>query len=401
MSVIPSHQRLSRKQDDVEAAEQSFRQLVANVSDYGIYILDTNGRVTSWNLGAEKIKGYTAAEILGANFARFYTEEDVERGIPAANLKHALEKGHLEGEGWRVRKNGSRFWANIVITPLFSSEGRHIGFSKITRDLTAQQSVLKDINRRSEELEERTRQLQEANSALEAFTYSVSHDLRAPLRAMWGYATALVEDYKDRLDGTGQQYAAAIVDAAKRMDSLIEDLLSYSRLGRVEMQLGSVRLEDTVSDAVRQIEAVLTSSGAEIELVEPFSDVYGHHATLVQVLVNLLSNSLKFAQVGVKPKIRVSTESNDGNVRIWIADNGIGIAREHQQRIFQPFERLHGVESYPGTGIGLAVVRRGIERMGGQVGVESEPGRGSKFWIELPKGEQANPNDSVQQRVAS
>src|ERR1700751_4566943 len=171
MSVIPSHQRLSRKQDDVEAAEQSFRQLVANVSDYGIYILDTNGRVTSWNLGAEKIKGYTAAEILGANFARFYTEEDVERDIPATNLKHALEKGHLEGEGWRVRKNGSRFWANIVITPLFSSEGRHIGFSKITRDLTAQQSVLKDINRRSEELEERTRQLQEANSALEAFTY--------------------------------------------------------------------------------------------------------------------------------------------------------------------------------------------------------------------------------------
>ena len=250
-------------------------------------------------------------------------------------------------------------------------------------------------------MEERTRQLQEANSALEAFTYSVSHDLRAPLRAMWGYATALVEDYKDRLDATGQQYAAAIVDAAKRMDSLIEDLLSYSRLGRVEMQLGSVRLEDTVSDAVRQIEAVLTSSGAEIELVEPFSDVYGHHATLVQVLVNLLSNSLKFVQVGVKPKIRVSTESNDGNVRIWIADNGIGIAREHQQRIFQPFERLHGVESYPGTGIGLAVVRRGIERMGGQVGVESEPGRGSKFWIELPKGEQANPNDSVQQRVAS
>jgi light-regulated signal transduction histidine kinase (bacteriophytochrome) len=317
-------------------------------------------------------------------------------------LKRALREGHFQEEGWRVRKDGSRFWASAVITPLFSNNGRHIGFSKITRDLTAQQSLLNDIKRRSAELEQLARELQEANSALEAFTYSVSHDLRAPLRAMWGFASALAEDYKDTLDETGRQYASAVVDAVQRMDSLIEDLLAYSRLSRVEMRLGPARLEDAVRDALQQIEADVVSNGAEIELREPFAHVTAHYPTLVQVLANLFSNAIKFVGPGIRPHVRVFTQRKDRTVQLFIEDNGIGIAPEHHKRIFQPFERLHGVESYAGTGIGLAVVRKGIERMGGRLGLESASGRGSTFWIELPNSNAETTDDRrSEQHIAS
>jgi PAS domain S-box-containing protein len=232
----------------------------------------------------------------------------------------------------------------------------------------------------------RTQQFQEANAELEAFAYSVSHDLRAPLRAMQGFAQALLEDYAERLDPGGQEYAQRIVSAAQRMDTLIRDLLEYSRLSRAEMEPQSVDLEQVVNDIITQVDVQIWEMGAQVRVEKPLPKMMGHKATLNQVVANLLTNAVKFVAPGVQARVRIWAEEREDKVRLWVEDNGIGIPSEHQGRIFRVFERLHGLETYPGTGIGLAIVRKGMERMGGQVGVESTPGKGSRFWVELPKG---------------
>ncbi|HEY9748557.1 MAG TPA: ATP-binding protein, partial [Allocoleopsis sp.] len=232
---------------------------------------------------------------------------------------------------------------------------------------------------------ERTAQLQAANTELEAFGYSVSHDLRAPLRAMQGFTQALMEDYQDALDPVGQDYARRISNAAQRMDTLIEDLLTYSRLSRAELELQPINLNSLVSHVMAQLDLEIRQSQAQITVATPLLSVMGHFVTLVQVITNLLMNAMKFVESGVSPQIKIWTTAQPHHVRLWIEDNGIGIAPEHQERIFRVFERLHGVEAYPGTGIGLAIVRKGLERMGGQVGVEPAPAKGSRFWLELPK----------------
>jgi signal transduction histidine kinase len=231
----------------------------------------------------------------------------------------------------------------------------------------------------------RTAELQERNEELETFAYSISHDLRSPLRAMEGFSQALLEDYADRLDQTGRQHAERVVNAARTMDRLIDDLLAYSRLTRSDLHLRPLDLHQSVRTALEQLEAEVKSRQARIEIEEPLPAVVGHAPTLAQVLANLLANGIKFVPPGRTPEVRVRAEARDGRVRLWIEDNGIGVAPEHHERIFRVFERLHRTTEYPGTGIGLAIVRKAMERMGGSSGLESEPGRGSRFWIELPR----------------
>jgi len=370
-------------------------RVVQCVSDYAIYLLDAGGCVTSWNSCAERMEGYQAHEILDRHFCVFYPPEEVERGVPAANLEAALMAGHYEDESWRLRKDGSRFLASVAITPLYDREGRHTGFSKITRDLTEcskrmdrMQVHTIQVEARSAELERLTFALQEANRAMESFAYSVSHDLRAPLRAMWGFAEALQEDYGEKLDEQGRRYTRSVMDAARRMDELIEDLLAYSRLSRVEMELVPVDLESAVGEVMEEVCTGDTRCKRSITVTAPLPCVIAHRLTLIQVLTNLLSNALKFVASGTRPQVRVFAEARDRSIRLWVEDNGLGIAPEHLQRIFLPFERLHGPAPYPGTGIGLAIVSKGVERMGGTAGVESELGRGSRFWIELPAADE-------------
>ncbi len=232
-------------------------------------------------------------------------------------------------------------------------------------------------------VEDRTAQLTEINAELESFTYSVSHDLRAPLRAMQGFAQALLEDYGNGLDETAREYSSRIVAASERMDELIRDLLAYSRLGREELRLKPVSLASTVTEVMDHLDPELRAKSAQVAVQGSLPDVLAHRATLGRVVSNLVTNAVKFVGKGVEPKVRVRAEEHRGRVRLWIEDNGIGIARENHARIFGVFERLHGVETFPGAGIGLAIVRKGMERMGGDAGVESEPGKGSRFWIEL------------------
>jgi signal transduction histidine kinase len=241
-----------------------------------------------------------------------------------------------------------------------------------------------------EKVRERTTELRERNEELEAFAYSISHDLRAPLRAMHGFSQALLEDYGERLDETGRKYAERVVVGAKGMDQLIQDLLAYSRVSREDLRLGYVDLARVTRQAAVQLQDEIAARGARLLVDEPLPAVVGHEGTLAQVVANLLGNAVKFVPPGTAPELRVRAERRDGRVRLWFEDNGIGIAPEHHERIFRVFERLHGVEQYPGTGIGLAIVRKGMERMGGRAGVESKPGAGSRFWIELPAVENAD-----------
>ena len=341
---------------------------------------DLDGIITAWNPAAERLYGYSAEEAVGRSIRiiipndRMHeedeTQERIRRGEQITNF-----------ETVRAAKDGRLLEVSLTISPIRDSNGTIIGASKITRDLTPLRLYAADLER---QVQERTADLQAASARLEAFAFSVAHDLRAPLRGMHGLAQALLEDYGDRLDEVGRDYARRVVAEATSMDTLIQDLLAYGRLSHVELATAPVDLSDVLDSALHVVQREATERGATIDVESRLPTVTGNRSVLVQVFTNLLSNAIKFG--GPTPRVRVWAERRpNGIAHVWVEDQGIGIAPEHQERIFAVFERLHGVETYPGTGIGLAIVRKGIERLGGRVGVESARGHGSRFWIELPE----------------
>lgn len=265
---------------------------------------------------------------------------------------------------------------------------------EIAQEVTAQLAIAIQQSRLREQLQtyateleqrvaERTARLQVANEDLEAFSYTVAHDLRAPLRGVEGYVSALIEDYEDQLDAVAQDYIHQVLASIDRMNALVQDLLAYSHLSREEMQLTPISLTSVVAEAQAQVQAELGARHAEITVGQPLPKVLGHRVTLLQIVVNLLTNAVKFVAPNTPPKVYIRAEEKEQWVRLWVEDNGIGIEEQYQEQIFGVFERLHPRDAFPGTGIGLAIVRKGAERLGGQVGVESCPGQGSRFWVEL------------------
>jgi signal transduction histidine kinase len=265
-------------------------------------------------------------------------------------------------------------------------EGQPV-FEALMIDVTDRKMASEQIRGLNAALARQVAELAAVNRELDAFSYSISHDLRAPLRAMQGFADALLEDYGTALDATGHDYAQRIVAASRQMDALIQDLLAYSRLVRAEIKLDRVSLETVVDEACAALELEVKERGGEIEVARPLDRVLAHRAVLGQIVTNLLSNAIKFTRADTPPRVRVRSERGPGRVRLWVEDNGIGIAPEHRERIFRAFERLHGAQQYPGTGIGLAIVQKGATRLGGAAGVDSDPGVGSRFWVELGEAE--------------
>ena len=244
----------------------------------------------------------------------------------------------------------------------------------------------RDLNATLEEgIKERTAKLTEALHELEAFSYTVAHDLRAPLRGMAGLSRILSEDHIASTDVVGQDYARRILEAGKRMDAMVQDLLEYSRLARQELVLEDVDLGDLARQVLAAMGPELQERGAEVAVEGPLPVARAHRATLAQAVTNLVQNAAKFVRPGGTARVRISAAERGDRVVLSIRDNGIGIAPEHHERIFGVFQRLHGDAKYPGTGIGLAIVRKAMERMGGRAGVESEPDKGSRFWLELNK----------------
>jgi len=268
----------------------------------------------------------------------------------------------------------------IVPEVLRTKVGVFVEVAKQKRELARQGDALRAMN---EDLKERARALTEANKEMEAFSYSIAHDLRAPLRAMEGLTHALVEDYAQHLDETAQEYGRRIRQAAQRMDQMIRELLTYSQLNLADLPVAPVRLDHIMKDMLAQLQHDIRTRNASVTTRKLRNSACGHHAILVQVFANLVSNAIKFVPQDRTPKVHIWAEPREEWLRVWVEDNGIGIAPEHRDRIFRVFERLHNSEHYPGTGIGLAIVRKGIQRLGGRLGLESEEGAGTKFWVEL------------------
>jgi len=290
---------------------------------------------------------------------------------------HNLVRAHAELEGaYRKVKVSDEVAAEAVERK-----------KQLEKSLLAQQQAEERLQALTAELEERvaerTARLRDANEDLEMFTSTVAHDLRAPLRALHGLTQILKEDYAAHLDTTAQNYADRIIDSAKRMDALVMDLLTYTRISRGPLDAHPLEVRPLIAETQAALANEVQEHQAEITVEGEAPRVIANRTFLQQALANLITNAIKFVTPGTKPRVRILLEEQARDVRIWVEDNGIGIAPENHQRIFRVFERLHG--SYPGTGIGLAIVQRAVNRMGGRTGVESTPGQGSRFWIELPK----------------
>jgi len=375
-----------RRHAEAAARERITLRLAAIVesSQDAMVAKDLNGTITDWNAAAERLYGYTADEAIGQS-VRIVVPPD--RQHEEDEVLEKLRRGETirQLETVRMAKDGRLIEVSLTISPITTSTGEIIGASKIARDLTPLRLYATDLEQK---VRERTADLQAVNAKLEAFAFSVAHDLRAPLRGMHGLAQALLEDYGARLDATGRDYAQRIVDEATSMDTLINDLLAYGRLSHVDLAVSAVDLGDVLDKSAYAVRDDIQSSGAHLDIDSSLPVVQGNPSVLIQVFANLLSNAVKFG--GDRPRVRVWAEMRGPQIaHVWVEDQGIGIAPEHQERIFGVFERLHGAETYPGTGIGLAIVKKGIERLGGRVGVESQVGHGSRFWIELPRAEAA------------
>lgn len=288
------------------------------------------------------------------------------------------------------RNDGSESWALLTTIPN-TVEGITVidGLLEDITDRKRAELALQQLNTDLENrVRERTAQLEAVNQDLEEFAYSVFHDLRAPLRTIQGYAHILLEDLNDSLNTDDREYLQRIAVNAEQLDTLIIDLLAYSRLRQADVDVESVDLSRVLTIVVAQLQQELQEQQAQVQIQEPLPFVQGNRLILIQVLTNLMSNAVKFIADGIQSQIMIWAELYENHVRLWIKDNGIGIAPANRQQIFRPFIRLHSAEEYPGTGIGLAIARQGIERMGGQIGVEFHPGQGSQFWIQLPVAEE-------------
>ena len=381
----------SRKQNEeaLKQSEERYRSLVQQVTDYGIFMLDEKGRIISWNEGAKKIKGYTSDEVIGKYFSIFYPEEDIILGKPAQELKQAIAVGKYEEEGWRLRKDGSRFWANVVITAVYDSKKVLIGFSKVTRDLTEKKEAERALTESYRqyrnlfnELKVTNEELLYANQELEQFTSIVSHDLQEPVRSIKSFLQLIAYEIGDEGSENLKTYISKAIGSANRMKELIQNLLHYSQLSKGDLEVQKVNVQELLSQVLQNLKPTIDASGATVAIENNLDTVEGDPVQLSQLVQNLLTNALKFIN-NDKPNIKIRSYLEDGHVKFAVSDNGIGIANGDVDKIFEIFRRLNTSKAYPGTGIGLAICKKIVDRHNGRIWPESTPGKGTTFYFTL------------------
>lgn len=363
-----------------DTADQ-LRLLIASVTDYAILTLDVRGHIASWNLGAERIKGYRASEILGQHFSRFYPPEDVAWGKPDWELESAIRLGRFEDEGWRLRKDGTRFWANVVITALFDESGELRGFGKVTRDFTQRKHA------------EETRELERLREALHArdeFLSVASHELKTPLTPLQLKLSSLrraAEKQPESLVANGKlaRELAAASSQVRRLADLIDDLLDVSRInvGRLPLQPERMDLAALLRDVAGRYGPQASAAGCRLEVTAaPTLEGTWDRRRLEQAVTNLLTNAIKY---GAGKPIHLNASVSDSVVVLTVRDEGIGIAPVHQRRIFERFVRAVSDPHYGGMGLGLFITHQIVEAHGGSIHVDSELGKGSVFTLRIPR----------------
>jgi len=394
-------------------SEEHFRLLIEGVHDYAIFMLDPDGVVLTWNAGAERLKGYTATEIVGRHFSKFYPRPALDSGWPQKELELAGAEGRFEDEGWRLRKDGSRFWANVVITALRDRQGVLRGFSKITRDITDRRNweestrmLNEQLNRQVEKLAESNRSLAQKSEENETFVYSVSHDVRAPLVNLQGFSQELrlsCDDLRQLLNSPEiperiRTSASEILDSnvaesirymqvsVLHLSRIIDALLRLSRAGRVVYHPTCVDATALVKRVAESIQTSIAERGAAI-VIGDLPPAQADPTAMEQVFSNLITNALHYADPSRRPRIEIgSVPQSDGKTVVYyVKDNGLGIPAAAIPDLFTAFQRHH-TDAAPGEGMGLVMTRRIIDRHHGKIWVESTVGAGATFFIELPAG---------------
>lgn len=415
--------RRRQAEASLRESESCFRLLVDSVQDYAIFMLDREGRIATWNAGAQRIKGYKAEEIIGQHISRFIPE--AARPVSDLELHRAETEGRFEEEAWRQRKDGTRFWASVIITPIRNADGQLTGFAKVTRDITQRrnaeqaiqeltQSLERRVAERTAELAESNRQLRQQNEENETFVYSVSHDLRSPLVNLQGFSKELETSCQDirellasddvapalqrralsTLDDGMKEPIRFIQTAVTRLSSIIDALLRLSRAGRVEYHPVPVDVAAVVNRVIDSMRGTTTARRARITVHE-LHPVLADPTSVEQVFANLVGNAINYLDpkrpgdihIGMEP-MEAANSSNDraGMVTFFVRDNGCGIPSAHRAKVFRAFQRLRP-ELAQGEGMGLAIVRRMVERHGGRIWLQSTESVGTTFFFTMPAAE--------------
>lgn len=372
----------------LKGADESYRTLVEAMHE-GAMILDPNEVILYGNRRLAEILGVPLSQVIGAHASDFVPQD--LRGAFREMIADSQNGPRQQETAFRRPDHGL---VPVQVSTSPAAFDRIRGLAVLVADLTEQKKreAARAAEQRAaqDEIQRHATELEASNQELEAFIYSASHDLRAPLRHVHRFSTMILEDYEKALGPEACEYLNRIAASAEQMDRLISGLLNYSRLSRGELTLQPIDTEALVKGVLQQLSEDVKGSHAEIAVEGRLEPVWGDLLLLTQAVSNLVANALKFVPPGAHPRVRIWTETRATGVRLWVEDRGIGISRQNQEKkLFRVFERLTGSE-YPGTGIGLAIVKRATDRMGGTVGVESEPGRGSSFWIELRKPRSPN-----------
>jgi PAS domain S-box-containing protein len=390
------NQQLELRHEELRQSEERYLRMTNEVEDYSIILLSKDGYIENWNKGAEKIKGYTADEIIGLHFRLFYTSSDQEQSLPEKLIEEAKLDGKSTFEGLRIRKDGSSFWAYTVLTALHNDKNDIIGFSKVTRDLTKQKLTEDQLKMYAEQLEQKNRELERSNSELSSFSYVASHDLQEPLRKIQAFGNLIQARDVANLSDTSKDYFDRMVKAAVRMQNLIDSLLEFSRTTTARKNFENTDLNVLLDEVKKELGHRIEEKKAEI--------ISAHLPTLTiipfqfrQLLSNLISNSLKYSREEVTPVIEITATyvkakelhekaaiPGKDYFRFTIKDNGIGFEQEYAEKIFELFQRLHGRNEYSGSGIGLAICKKIVENHHGFMRAEGGLGAGATFFIFIP-----------------
>ncbi len=394
--LLSKTEDLQRTADSLRKSEERYHRMTAQVEDYAIILLSHEGLIENWNKGAEKIKGYSEHEVIGKSFKLFYTADDQHAGLPDQLLNMAIRNGKATHEGWRMRKDGSRFWGSVVLTTVYNDDNTVLGFTKVTRDLTEKKLAEEKLRATSYILEQKNKELEMINEHLSSFAYISSHDLQEPLRKIQTFSDRILETEYENLSEKGKDYLLRMQAGASRMQKLIRDILAYSRTALSEKRYERTDLQELLNHAIVELDVMILEKKAVIEydllptvMVIPFQ--------IQQLFNNLLNNAMKFSKPDVPPYIQIKVDIVDGQqleqshtpvtkeyLHISFHDNGIGFEPEYSRKIFEVFQRLHGRQEYGGTGIGLAICKKIIDNHGGFLSAESTLGEGATFHVYLP-----------------